>query len=178
MYIVTQIIILAILIGFSGFFSGTEMAFFSLSKAQVQNLVNKQKRFAGLVAHLKKKPQRLLITILFGNNLVNIAASILAASVVEEVKERAIELAKEKNADYLIIDTSPGTHCNVIQGLLDCEKIYAVTEPTPLGSHDLGLILELSERLGIPAEIVLNKSNVGDKEETEKIAKKFIFRLD
>ena len=95
------------------------------------------------------------------------------ASIVREVKERAIQLSKEKDVDYLIIDTSPGTHCNVIQALLDCDKIYAVTEPTPLGSHDLGLILDLAERLGIPSEIVLNKSDVGDKKQTQEIAKKF-----
>lgn len=93
--------------------------------------------------------------------------------IVREVKEIAIKFAKEKNADYLIIDTAPGTHCSVIQALLNCNKIYAVTEPTPLGSHDLGLILELTKRLNIPVEIVLNKSDVGNKKEIEKIAKKF-----
>ena len=93
--------------------------------------------------------------------------------IVFETKERALKLAKEKNADYLIIDTSPGTHCNVIQALLGVDKIYAVTEPTPLGSHDLSLILELAKKLKIPKEIVLNKANIGNKKEIEKIAKKF-----
>jgi len=93
--------------------------------------------------------------------------------IVREIKSKAIKFAKEKNADYLIIDTAPGTHCSVIQALLNCDKIYAVTEPTPLGSHDLSLILELSRRLKIPAEIVLNKSDVGPKNKTEKIARKF-----
>ena len=93
--------------------------------------------------------------------------------IVREVKKRAIEFAKEKKAEYLIIDTSPGTHCNVIQALLGAEKAYAVTEPTPLGAHDLSLILELLKKLKIPSEIVLNKCNVGSKKEIEKIAKKF-----
>jgi len=93
--------------------------------------------------------------------------------IVREVKEKAIKFAKEKQADYLIIDTAPGTHCSVIQALLGCDKIYAVTEPTPLGSHDLGLVLKLVERLNIPVEIVLNKSDVGPKKEIENIAKEF-----
>ena len=93
--------------------------------------------------------------------------------IVREVKGKVIKFAKEKNADYLIIDTAPGTHCSVIQALLNCDKIYAITEPTPLGSHDLSLILELSRRLKIPTEIVLNKSDVGSKKRTEEIAKKF-----
>jgi MinD superfamily P-loop ATPase len=93
--------------------------------------------------------------------------------IVREVKDRALKFAKEKGVDYLIIDTAPGTHCSVIQALLGCDKIYAVTEPTPLGSHDLGLILDLAEKLKIPSEVVLNKSDVGDKKKTQEIAKKF-----
>jgi MinD superfamily P-loop ATPase len=92
---------------------------------------------------------------------------------VRETKQRAVELAKKENADYLIIDTAPGTHCNVIEALNGSDKAYAVTEPTPLGSHDLGLILELVKKLNIPTEIVLNKSDVGNRREIEKIAEKF-----
>lgn len=93
--------------------------------------------------------------------------------IVREVKERAIKFAKEKQADYLIIDTAPGTHCNVIQALLNCDKVYEVTEPTPLGAHDLRLSLELVKKLNIPVEIVLNKSGVGNRREIENIAEKF-----
>ncbi|MBD3155028.1 MAG: P-loop NTPase [Candidatus Aenigmarchaeota archaeon] len=93
--------------------------------------------------------------------------------IVREVKSKAIRFAEENNADYLIIDTAPGTHCSVIQALLNCDKVYAVTEPTPLGSHDLGLVLKLVQRLDMPVEVVLNKSDVGDKKKTEEIASKF-----
>lgn len=93
--------------------------------------------------------------------------------IVTEVKKRAIELAEKERADVLILDTAPGTHCSVIQALLDSDKAYAVTEPTPLGAHDLSLILELLQRIKVPAEIVLNKSDVGKRELIETIAKKF-----
>ena len=93
--------------------------------------------------------------------------------IVKDVKERAIEFSKKIGADYLIIDTSPGTHCNVIQALLDCDKVYAVTEPTPLGAHDLSIILELVEKLGLETEIVINRADIGKKEEIEKIVNKF-----
>jgi MinD superfamily P-loop ATPase len=96
---------------------------------------------------------------------------------VRETKQRALELAKKENADYLIIDSAPGTHCNVIEALMDSDKAYTVTEPTPLGSHDLGLILELVKKLKIPAEIVLNKSDVGNRKEIEKIAEKFSTKI-
>ena len=97
--------------------------------------------------------------------------------IVKEVKDRAIKFAKENNADYLIIDTAPGAHCNVIQALLNVNKVYAVTEPTPLGAHDLTLILELTKKLKIPSEIVLNKADIGNKKEIEKIAEKFGTRV-
>lgn len=93
--------------------------------------------------------------------------------IVKEIKSKAIEFAKEKKVDHLIIDTAPGTHCNVIQALLNCDKAYAVTEPTPLGAYDLNLILQLTEKLKVHTEIVLNKADVGDKKRIEKIAKKF-----
>lgn len=93
--------------------------------------------------------------------------------IVKEVKKRAIEFAKKINADYLIIDTAPGAHCNVIHALLNSNKIYAVTEPTPLGAYDLEIILELTKILKIPTEIVLNKADVGNKKDIEKIAKRF-----
>jgi len=97
--------------------------------------------------------------------------------IVSEVKSRAIKLAREKRADFLIIDTAPGTHCSVIQALLDVDKVYAVTEPTPLGAHDLSLILELLQKMKIPFEIVLNKADVGNRREIEEIARRFNTRI-
>ncbi|HID91135.1 TPA: hypothetical protein EYP44_04165 [Candidatus Bathyarchaeota archaeon] len=93
--------------------------------------------------------------------------------IVKEVKKRALRLAEEVGADCLLVDTSPGTHCNVIQALLGCERAYVVTEPTPLGSHDAGLILQLLRRMRIPSEIVLNKADVGDKGVIERIGEEY-----
>ena len=97
--------------------------------------------------------------------------------IVTEVKKRGTKLAEKENVDILIFDTAPGTHCSVIQALLGCDKAYAVTEPTPLGAHDLSLILELLQRIKVPAEIVLNKADVGKKELIETIAKKFDVKM-
>ena len=93
--------------------------------------------------------------------------------IVKDVKERAIEFSKKIGADYLIIDTSPGTHCNVIQALLDCDKVYAVTEPTPLGAHDLDLILTLLERLSIRRYVIVNRSGIGPEDDINKIYPSF-----
>jgi len=81
----TQIIILLILIAISGFFSASEIAIFSLSDAKLKSLVNQKKRNAKRLAKLKSNPSRLLINILIGNNLVNIAASSMAAILALEI---------------------------------------------------------------------------------------------
>ena len=80
---------------------------------------------------------------------------------------------KQKNYDYIIIDTSAGTHCPVIAALLDADLGIAVTEPTPLGNHDLTLILELMKQLKIKSKIVLNRSDIADKKIIEKTSEKF-----
>lgn len=79
----------------------------------------------------------------------------------------------ENKYDYILIDTAAGTHCNVTSALLGCELAIAVTEPTPLGAHDLDLILKLCKILKIPAKIVLNRADIGDKKLIQKIAKKY-----
>ena len=80
---------------------------------------------------------------------------------------------KEKEYDFILIDTSPGTHCNVISALQGCELALCVTEPTPLGAHDLKLSLELLKKLKISAEIILNRADIGNKKLIEDIAKKY-----
>lgn len=78
-------IILVVLIFFSAFFSGVETAFFSLSDIRLKRMISKKEKNSGLVARLKSNPQRLLITILIGNNLANISAASLATVIVTDI---------------------------------------------------------------------------------------------
>lgn len=73
-----QIYILFFLIVLSGFFSGAEIALFSLSQAKIRTLVEKKEKHSRTLQAIKARPQKLLITILIGNNLVNIGSSALA----------------------------------------------------------------------------------------------------
>jgi CBS domain containing-hemolysin-like protein len=81
----SQIIVLIVLILLSGFFSGSETAIISVSDAKVRSLVKEKKRSSETLNLLKKDPHKLLITILIGNNLVNIGASVLATVVFTNV---------------------------------------------------------------------------------------------
>lgn len=76
-----ELIIAAILIGLSSFFSASETAFFSIHASKIR-LMKKQKVFnAGLIERLKKNPERLLITILIGNTIANLSLGAYTTSV-------------------------------------------------------------------------------------------------
>ena len=73
--------ILVLLMG-SGFFSSSEIALFSLPAHQIDAMVEEGKRGARAVKSLKEDPHRLLVTILVGNNLVNITMSSISTTIV------------------------------------------------------------------------------------------------
>ncbi len=73
---------------------------------------------------------------------------------------RAAEELKKGKYDVVIVDTAPGIHNVIAQALWEADLALAVTEPTPLGAHDLGFMLDLTEELGLPTEVVLNKADI------------------
>ncbi|MGI9183006.1 MAG: hemolysin family protein [Longimicrobiaceae bacterium] len=73
--------LLGFLVLLSGFFSGAEIALFSLGEARVRTLVDEGRRGARALAELKANPEKLLATILIGNNIVNIGAASLATAL-------------------------------------------------------------------------------------------------
>ncbi|MCU4725977.1 hemolysin family protein [Halobacteria archaeon HArc-curdl7] len=79
---VIGILLILILLMGSGFFSSSEIAMFSLSTHQIDAMVEHGKRGARAVKSLKEDPHRLLVTILVGNNLVNITMSSISTTVV------------------------------------------------------------------------------------------------
>ncbi|WP_255194158.1 hemolysin family protein [Natronobeatus ordinarius] len=70
------------LIGLSGFFSSSEIAMFSLPKHRVEGMVEEGVAGAERVKALKADPHRLLVTILVGNNIVNIAMSSITTALL------------------------------------------------------------------------------------------------
>jgi len=74
-------ILLVILLFFSAFFSGAEIAFMSLSDLRIRHLIEQNRRNSRILRKLKSKPNKLLITVLIGNNLANVGASALATMV-------------------------------------------------------------------------------------------------
>jgi len=75
------VLLIAVLIGLSAFFSSSEIAMFSLPSHRIEALVENGRRGSNTLKSLKSDPHRLLITILVGNNLVNIAMSSIATGL-------------------------------------------------------------------------------------------------
>ncbi len=73
---------IVILLLLSAFFSSSEIALFSLPKHRIDGLVEEGVPGADRVKTLKQDPHRLLVTILVGNNIVNIAMSSIATAVL------------------------------------------------------------------------------------------------
>lgn len=84
------------------------------------------------------------------------------------------EIKKIKNDyDYIIIDTAAGTHCPVIASFELANKVIAVTEPTPLGIHDLKIILRLLKKIKKEGSIIINKCDIGDIQKVKALTNRY-----
>ena len=92
--IVITIVLIAIFVLFSGFFSSSEAAFLSLQKTRLTYLVNNNVPGAKRVQDMINNTDRLLSTILLGNNLVNVAfTALVTALAVSWLGEGPLALA-------------------------------------------------------------------------------------
>lgn len=80
-----QLLIMGGLFVMSAFFSGSETALLAMDRLRVKYLVEKQRRGAATLDALLDNPEWLLGGILVGNNLVNIALSVLATTFFVEI---------------------------------------------------------------------------------------------
>ncbi|MGD8628081.1 MAG: hemolysin family protein [bacterium] len=83
--LILQIGLMAFLLYLSSVFSGSETALFSLKTYQVRRLRAKPSRRSIKVESLLADPHHLLVTILVGNTLVNVAASSIGTNLVGKV---------------------------------------------------------------------------------------------
>ncbi|MDG1904248.1 MAG: HlyC/CorC family transporter [Arenicella sp.] len=74
-------IALFVLVLLSAFFSSSETALMAVNRYRIRNQADSGNRSAALVLKLLESPDKLLGTILFGNNVANIAASTLATVI-------------------------------------------------------------------------------------------------
>ncbi|HOX09932.1 MAG TPA: hemolysin family protein [Candidatus Omnitrophota bacterium] len=75
------IIAILVLLCFSAFFSMSETALISLSKIKLRHMISKGIKNSKLVHQLVSKPEKMITSILVGNNLVNTAISVIGAII-------------------------------------------------------------------------------------------------
>jgi putative hemolysin len=73
---------LSFCLAFSGFFSSTETSLFSLSSFQIDQMRAAKNPRIELIERLRSEPRRLIVTILIGNEFVNVSASVISAAMV------------------------------------------------------------------------------------------------
>jgi CBS domain containing-hemolysin-like protein len=134
------------LLGLSAFFSSSEIAMFSLAKHRVDALAEEGVPGARVVQELKNDPHRLLVTILVGNNIVNIAMSSIATGLF------AIYLTQGQ----AVLAATFGITTLVLLFGESAPKSYAV-ENTESWALRIGRPLKYSEYLLMPLVVVFDR---------------------
>ncbi len=81
----------------------------------------------------------------------------LAVPVIAAVKDHIDEKR------VVILDSSPGSACPLVETVHGVDFCLLVTEPTPFGLHDLKIAVEVVQLLGIPMGVVVNFAGIGDR---------------
>jgi len=99
--ITIKLILLVFLLAFSALFSGAEAALFSLSPLHLHKMMEEKFPFYySFVSRLLKRPRKLLITIIVGNESVNIIISVIMAALF-------IQLFQENGQWITVLVTTP-----------------------------------------------------------------------
>lgn len=97
-------LLFCILLFSSVFFSGSETAFFKLTALQLAEFKSSTNRFKRRVSALREQPRDLLITVLLGNELTNIAISIVGAGIItRHLHDSALSLTQQALISSAII---------------------------------------------------------------------------
>ena len=80
-----RILLQLFLFSASAFFSGSETALFSLTRFDLQRLSRSKQPIAQTLQNLLNQPRRLIVSILCGNELVNIAAAANMTAILVEL---------------------------------------------------------------------------------------------
>jgi len=107
------VVFLFICVLLSAFFSSSETAFIALQRIRVEHMLNTKVNGADRISKMLKRPEKLLSTILLGNNFVNTAAAVLATTLAVSIwgGERGILIATIGVTIILLVfgETTPKT---------------------------------------------------------------------
>jgi len=94
-----------------------------------------------------------------------------SGKLVSEIRQKAKEIAKNINADYVINDGPPGIGCSAISSVTGTNTVILIIEPTLSGMHDIERVIELTKSFKIDDVFaVINKFDI-NVETVSKIEK-------
>ena len=82
-----RIVLMVVLLGISAFFSGSETAFFHLSRRTVRQFAHSTVRLEQLVSRILYDPNRFLTALLFGNMAVNILFFAISSTLIVKISQ-------------------------------------------------------------------------------------------
>jgi len=80
-----------------------------------------------------------------------------SGKLVTLVRQKAKEIAEERNFQWVIIDGSPGIGCPVIASITGVDCAVIVIEPTLSGLHDAERVVDVTSHFNISAKAIINK---------------------
>ena len=83
-----------------------------------------------------------------------------SGKLVNMVREKARQIAKENMIETIILDGPPGIGCPVISTLTGVDKVVIVTEPTISGLNDMERIIGIVQKFNLEACIIINKCDL------------------
>ncbi len=95
-----------------------------------------------------------------------------SGKLVALVRQKAEEIAIEKNCKWVIIDGSPGIGCPVIASITGVDCAVIVVEPTLSGLHDARRVIDVARHFNVPVRAIINKYDL-NCDMTEKIERWF-----
>lgn len=150
--VLTAVVLTAVLLLLSGFASGSEIAFFSLSPQDLDELDPEKSSRDKAISMLREDSERTLATILITNNLVNVTIIMLCNYIFSSVIEFKVQWL-----EFLVI-TVLLTFLLLLFGEI-MPKVYSRSIPLKFCRRAVGGILFL-RKLFWPLETILIKSGV------------------
>ncbi len=155
--VIIGLLVMLILIVFSALISGSEIAFFSLSPAQLNSIRSEKNKTNKLIISLLEIPKRLLATILIANNFVNVAIIILSTFILSNLLNLADYPALSFIIQVIII-----TSLILILGEI-MPKIYSAFKPVKFAAFMVRPIKVLITIFYPLSSILVRSSNLIDK---------------
>ncbi len=91
-----------------------------------------------------------------------------SGKLVAQVRRKAREIARDREASMLLTDGPPGTGCAAISSITGTDQVLLVMEPSKSSLHDAQRVIELVEQFNIPISVIINKWDI-DSEMASKI---------